>query len=708
MKNLRMSMKLGLGFGLILLLAACIGYIGYMDMRGTVRESVVVNNEYLPEIGQAMELEREIRQLRVNVRTFALSQNMDAYKASMNNIENAAKYFEVLKAHSLKYPQLKALSGFIKDFPPVLATFVQSIEDTKVNQQSLAQQFLVMAEIANKINERIENIVATIGDVMTAEIQQGVFGNMNVRLANLRRVEKIRVDMMDLRRQLNGARSTLDRKTLQHCLDLLQAIEASLTVVRDNLVTEKARQQLAAVAADVDGYKQRMQVLDVGWKDMEQISVVRAKSSEQCGVMVGAISQRVLQGTSVLMQSMRTSSEYGMNTLLVTIAVALLLGVIISTVLTRLITAPLMLSVGFAEAVAEGRLDEKLDVHSRDECGHLADALRTMVESLKAKILEAHDKSEQARLKGEEALLAMEEARKAQSQAENARREGMLAAATQLEGVVERVSTASGELSIQIEQSEKGAGDTAMRMGETSTAMEEMNSTVLEVAKNAGDAAHSTDSMRAKARTGSEVVEKVVKGIDNVHKNSLILKEDMEKLGTQAEGISHIMTTISDIADQTNLLALNAAIEAARAGDAGRGFAVVADEVRKLAEKTMHATADVGSAIQEIQEGARKNMENVDIAVVAIGEATGFADQSGTALKEIVQLAEEASDKVRAIATAAEQQSASSEEINQSIEKVNEIAGELSTAMNEASSAVGEMARQANVLSNLVVEMKKG
>ncbi|MDP2846999.1 MAG: methyl-accepting chemotaxis protein, partial [Humidesulfovibrio sp.] len=197
-------------------------------------------------------------------------------------------------------------------------------------------------------------------------------------------------------------------------------------------------------------------------------------------------------------------------------------------------------------------------------------------------------------------------------------------------------------------------------------------------------------------------------GINTMQSVSMSLKEDMGQLGKQAEGIGQIMNVISDIADQTNLLALNAAIEAARAGDAGRGFAVVADEVRKLAEKTMNATREVGDAIRGIQEGARKNMDNVDRAVHTVEEATKLANTSGEALHEIVSLVDTATDQVRSIATASEEQSATSEEINRSIEDINRISGETADAMRQSAQAVGELANQTQSLRTLIERMKTG
>lgn len=298
------------------------------------------------------------------------------------------------------------------------------------------------------------------------------------------------------------------------------------------------------------------------------------------------------------------------------------------------------------------------------------------------------------------------EQKKLREAAEKALKDGILHSANQLESVVEIVTSASEQLSAQIEQSSRGTEEQAQRVGETATSMEEMNATVLEVAKNASNAADSADKSKRKAGEGAQVVTQLVKHIEDVQQQSHEMKTDMDNLGRQAAGIGQILNVISDIADQTNLLALNAAIEAARAGEAGRGFAVVADEVRKLAEKTMTATKEVGDAIRGIQDGTKKNIENVERSGKTIAEVTNLAITSGESLREIVSLAEVTTDQVRSIATASEQQSSASEEINHSIESVAQISSETADAMRQSAQAVTELANQAQVLKRLIEEMK--
>ena len=283
----------------------------------------------------------------------------------------------------------------------------------------------------------------------------------------------------------------------------------------------------------------------------------------------------------------------------------------------------------------------------------------------------------------------------------------MLDIATQASEIANRVAASSEELSAQVEQVSRGAEMQRDRVESTASAMTEMNATVLEVARSAGQASEQSESTRQKAQSGSGLVEQVIRAINAVNAVGQTLQGNMQELGEQAESIGNIMNVISDIADQTNLLALNAAIEAARAGEAGRGFAVVADEVRKLAEKTMQATQEVGSSINAVQHSARVNVEEVGRAVEAVAEATDLANSSGEALAEIVNLAEASSAVVSSIATAAEEQSATSEEINRSIDEINQVVAETAEGMVQSSAAVQDLSRMAQELNRVMSQIGK-
>jgi len=397
------------------------------------------------------------------------------------------------------------------------------------------------------------------------------------------------------------------------------------------------------------------------------------------------------------------------NITLIASIFALLVLLLVTFFSVRSSIKPLAMLATAADEVANGNFDVKIDARTfGGEVLDLKSSIDAMLVSLVENISKAEALGKDAQEQTLKAQEAMKEADLARDAAESAKREGMLAAATQLEGVVSIISAASEQLSTQVEQAEHASLRQSERMAETATAMEEMNSTVLEVAQSASTASDISSQARTCAENGTQIVKMAVLGIESVQAVSLALKEDMNVLAGKAKAISEIMNVISDIADQTNLLALNAAIEAARAGEAGRGFAVVADEVRKLAEKTMASTTDVGNAIQSIQTSVDASIRQVDKAVKLIGEATEQSTQSGISLSEIMTLVDTTADQVRAIATASEEQSATSEEINRAITEINDLSEQSAQGMRESASAVHDLTEQAHALSTLIEEMKQG
>ncbi|MBI5519861.1 MAG: methyl-accepting chemotaxis protein [Desulfovibrio sp.] len=288
-----------------------------------------------------------------------------------------------------------------------------------------------------------------------------------------------------------------------------------------------------------------------------------------------------------------------------------------------------------------------------------------------------------------------------------AHRQVLLGVANEVTEVALKLEQASDILSGQMDELTRGMDSASGRTHSMATAMEEMNSTVLEVARNAGETSEASSQANAVAREGGVMVQSTLTEINQVASTTQSLSTALSQLSVSARDIGQVMGVINDIADQTNLLALNAAIEAARAGDAGRGFAVVADEVRKLAEKTMTATKEVEAAILHVQKSTEDAVREMDSAKVRVDKTTELAGGAGNTLTEIVSASERIADMVRSIATAAEQQSATSEEINQNVSEINHLSGQMSQDIQTANQRIREVAHMARELARLVEKFRE-
>ncbi len=403
------------------------------------------------------------------------------------------------------------------------------------------------------------------------------------------------------------------------------------------------------------------------------------------------------------------------TTIIVGVAVLIIASILI-LLLARSIVTPIVQLVGAAQLISEGKyensasaqddLRKKLEVRSNDETGQLAASLRSMVGTLRDRVEMANVKTQEAEKERHLAAEATAKAEQALRQAEKARKEGLNLAADELQGISAQIGDVAAQLTKQIKESTDGAAVQNKQTASTAQAMDDMSASVMRVAQAATALADSADRARAKATAGARIVASVVKGVAEVDMLTGKLRGSLGELGTKADGIGQVMSVINDIADQTNLLALNAAIEAARAGEAGRGFAVVADEVRKLAEKTMHATKEVGDVVQAIQVGTQANLREMEEASKAVANSTKLATSAGEALDGIVQDINATAEQTRSIATASEEQSHTSNEISRGTDEISRIAEATVGNMNQSSTLVADINRLAASLRDLMARLR--
>ena len=248
---------------------------------------------------------------------------------------------------------------------------------------------------------------------------------------------------------------------------------------------------------------------------------------------------------------------------------------------------------------------------------------------------------------------------------------------------------------------------TSMQSAQVATAMEEMSSTVNEIARNASTVAASSVTTLDNANRAEEDINENVRSIEVLSGNVTNWAETNRALSHATLRIDEIILVITDIADQTNLLALNAAIEAARAGEHGRGFAVVADEVRKLADKTARATREIAGMIRDVKSKADNSLETMDSTLTGVTDSIERSKHARLSLGKIVSEVEQITGMIQQIATASEEQSKVSEEVLSNMEKVSEYAGSTRQLAQSISASGDSVATLALGLYSNLCNLKK-
>ncbi|WP_250645511.1 methyl-accepting chemotaxis protein [Salidesulfovibrio onnuriiensis] len=723
--DIRIGLKILGGFAVIILLFAVTGLLVFncnrvmvgagsvLDSARTMKQAVQGDLQSVTKMLRA-ESEADITALwdRHELQAAAFSEGAqtiedDAGSEIRGLADEAGQFFE----KEFK-PRMERIHAFAGDMPQVVAARKQSMSRLASAREEFERGALALDEkIRGQITERLDAGASPYSILGKEMVWQDTIMEARVAMAEVRaglEAAARSVTTQDLDRALAEY-----EQAEKHFLDAVNALldggeVAGLTVLKLRQKKVPELRALAQVLRDVHSQKlapasKAMVAAQRGYVEaLVGISGLEKEADEIGGRMVGQLDQVL----ALSEQSFGRAVVMADTAVIVGLGISLALAVGVALFLNRVITNPLRETMEAAEAVAGGDLDVRLSPEGSDETSLMQRSLNAMITTLKTNITEMETKEAEANRQAEAAHDALQKAEEAMAQARVATKEGMLTAAGRLEGVVGHINEATGDIARVGEEIRSGTDVQLERINEAATAMEQMNATVLEVARNAAEAAEQADHSRSKALEGAGLVSDTVQAMADMQQLTMELRENMHKLGTQSEAIGQVMNVINDIADQTNLLALNAAIEAARAGDAGRGFAVVADEVRKLAEKTMGATKEVGDNIQGIQHLAKLNVQGMDRAVDAINGATEISNQSGTMLQEIVRMAQEAAAQVQSIAAAAEEQSAASEQITRSVDEINGIARDNTDRVGRSGRDIQGLSEQARVLSQLVEDLK--
>jgi methyl-accepting chemotaxis protein len=646
-RNLKLGKKIGLGFGLVLVLLTSVALIGLFGIN-KADKGIEHYRSSVTDTNLMSRLQSSMLMVRLSVLGYLDSPN----QADLANYKNQLAILnQYLSDSKTEITQSKKLS-IIDEISQSITTY----------DQAFAQVVNLSAELANTYTQRLVPHGEEMRDSIDKLISyMGYSSNQSDILDAVALQREMLVGRLFVVKYFESNQEADYQVAVEHMDTMLSK---NINNLSEKLSSTGGQEVLAIFDKSHKAYVEDMrQIYDLVHQRNTLVSGTLTIIGPKVADLAENVKSMVLVEQETLGPELEQTTHQSMIATSILALAAIVIGIGASLVLSKIITGPIYQAVKAANQLADGDLTIKIPAHAQDETGMLLEAVQNTATKLRLMI------------------------------------------GTISQSSIE-LASASEELAVVTEQTSQGILQQETETDLVATAMNEMASTVHDVANNAAKAADAANQADKEAASGSAVVELTIKAINDLHDNVNNSSTKLDEVEKQVDNISKILSVIRGIADQTNLLALNAAIEAARAGEQGRGFAVVADEVRSLASRTQDSTQEIQNIIGHLQSGTKLTVEAMEEGKLHAVTCVRQAEQTNSALTAITRAIALINEMNFQIASASEQQSSVAETINQNVENVRRIAEENASGASQTMSSSKEIAQLADRLNQLVVQFK--
>jgi len=688
-RNLKISIKLLLGFGAVLLVFVVSIFVIRSYLHVVEEGSNTMASKISAELELISDFSRQAAEVFIATSAVQYSESQEAIANYREQLVRVGRLEAAIVDIDRRYPELVATAHAANVVLPLARQYVENMERAVAQIAKKQELLTVLTRMGQELSDTVDGMASTshsrlasnIGDLSTALDRSALLALESATYQAC----KLLSGVMSLRRdtwhaalvsQAGGGVEEM-RQLAGTSRNLRQEAEA----MRPFFVTAEEQRSFQQLMADFDDYDRALSDFMQACIELDRLHTVRAPLRESLSNEIDVAARKAVTNVKDISTENIRKLEQALAVMYGAAIVTIILSIAIGFFIARSISKPLNTIVGIAKRAGDGDLTVKksdFGYDGRDEMGHLVDVLADMVEAQSTALTQVIQISEELE-NGAGDLSAI-------SEETNASMEEVKASIVQVGALSESNGSA-------LEQSNAG--------------IEEMSAGADTVARSATDSAAFIAQTTEASNKAIQTVNSVIKGMHDVDRNAKESEAKTRQLVSSVDNVSSFVSVITGIADQTNLLALNAAIEAARAGEVGRGFAVVAEEVRKLAEESARAAQNVNGIIQELQAGAQESIKATTEAGRLIDTTLVQADHALGELNSALAQMQKANDSIQNIAAVAEEQAASSKEMAHAIDSATrgsvELAGTVSSiqrATDETTQATEGVAKQAEAMTS--------
>lgn len=352
--NISVNLKLGLGFGLVLLLTGLLALTGWNSLG-----SLIDRSNWMGDIGQ---LNKDLTDLRVARLQYMIANGDDTAAANTQAKLDAFSAQQQRLATTFKSPEnvklLNELGAIISDYKTSLSKMRAGYKTTLANREN-------MNKAASKADEILESISRDV-------LAQGE--NDSVRFAQYQVISKTRQQLAQVRVDVRGYIADSDAASEQAAL---RQLDAALVEV-DNL-----KRQLPNESARVQQFEDSVQAYRTAVREYRDAVAAIAVARAEMTVQGADIVKRSDALYKIQIERRDIESAQARSMQIIATLLALLVGVLAAVIITRQITRPLRETMAAVERIAGGDLTHDLRVTRRDELGVLQQSIGRMGTTLR-------------------------------------------------------------------------------------------------------------------------------------------------------------------------------------------------------------------------------------------------------------------------------------------------------------------------------------